>query len=401
MRFGKSGMDEFDAVDRSSSNAEKYTLRQKLFGLDTVQPMWVADMDIATPRCVLDAVANRLNHSVIGYEIMRDEAFEAQCKWMERHHGWQIKREWLSYSPSVVASIGCAIRAFSDAGDEVLVMSPIYPPFVSQVKENNRHVILHSLEHNSAGEYCFDLEMLRREITPKTKILLLCSPHNPTGRVWTKSELSTLGLLCLEHGMVIVSDEVHCDIVYEEHVHRPMASLSQELEENSVTLLGTGKTFNMAGFGISTVCIASEKLRLLYDSERRKVHFGDGAVLSHVAFEAAYTGGDEWHKALINHLHSNREMIVKWAVKHPEIRFIAPQGTYLAWLDCRTMGLGDRELREFFIQEAGVGLSAGLSFGREGSGFMRLNFAVSSELLDSALTKISDALMRRVNESKN
>lgn len=399
MRIGKNGMNEFDAIDRSISNAEKYVLRQKLFGTVDVQPMWVADMDLATPQCVLDAVENRLKHPVIGYEIMRDEAFDAQCQWMERHHGWEMRREWLSYSPSVVASIGCAIRAFSDEEDEVLIMSPIYPPFVSQVKENNRHAVLHSLNQNSEGEYCFDIETLRRQITPKTKILLLCSPHNPTGRVWTENELLTLGALCLEHKIVIVSDEVHCDIVYEGHTHCPTASLSQELEENTVTLLGTGKTFNMAGFGISTVCIASEKLRALYENQRRKVHFGDGAVLSHVAFEAAYSFGEEWHKGLISHLTSNREAIRKWASLHPEIHFVSPQGTYLAWLDCRALGLGDRELREFFIHEAGLGLSAGLSFGREGSGFMRLNFAVSSKLLERALQKISGALQRRRNES--
>lgn len=271
-------------------------------------------------------------------------------------------------------------------------MSPIYPPFVSQVKENNRHAVLHSLNQNSEGEYRFDIEILRRQITPKTKILLLCSPHNPIGRVWMENELLALGVLCLEHEIVIVSDEVHCDIVYAGHKHHPMASLSHELEETTVTLLGTGKTFNMAGFGISTVCIASEKLRALYEIQRRKVHFGDGAVLSHVAFEAAYTFGDEWYKGLINHLSSNREVITKWVSHSSEIRFIAPQGTYLAWLDCRALGLGDRELREFFIQKCGLGLSAGLSFGREGSGFMRLNFAVASEKLEAALGKISDSL---------
>ena len=389
-------MDEFDTVDRSRSNAEKYILRQKLFGTDTLQPMWVADMDIATPKCVLEAVANRLKHPVIGYEIMRDEAFDAQCQWMQRHHGWKMCREWLSYSPSVVASIGCAIRAFSEEGDDVLIMSPIYPPFVFQVRENNRHAVLHPLNQNSEGEYRFDVELLRRQITPKTKILLLCSPHNPIGRVWLEDELLALGTLCLEHGIVIVSDEVHCDIVYKGHKHRPIASLSQELEENTVTLLGTGKTFNMAGFGISTVCIASEKLRTLYESQRRKVHFGEGAVLSHVAFEAVYTLGDEWHKKLMEHLSINREKIITWANSSSVITMIPPQGTYLAWLDCRALGLGDRELREFFIQKAGLGLSAGLSFGREGSGFMRLNFAVSSRDLDVALAKISTALKGKV-----
>ncbi|MDD4854785.1 MAG: PatB family C-S lyase, partial [Sulfuricurvum sp.] len=354
-----------------------------------------------TPKCVLDAVANRLKHPVMGYEVMRDEAYKAQCLWMERHHGWHIKREWLSYSPSVVASIGCAIRAFSNEGDEVLVMSPVYPPFFSMVKENNRHLVLHSLQRDDEGEYFFDIETLRTQITIKTKILLLCSPHNPVGRVWREEELRTLGALCLEQGIIIVSDEVHCDIVFEGNKHLPIASLSQELGENTVTLLGTGKTFNMAGFGISTVCIASEKLRELYSQERKRIHFGDGAVLSHVAFEAAYTDGDEWHQKLMSNLQSNRDKIIEWANYSPVIKIFPPQGTYLAWLDCRALGLGDRELREFFIQKCGLGLSAGLSFGREGSGFMRLNFAVSAELLEIALKKISDALERREHESKN
>ncbi len=388
-------MDEFGEIDRSGSNAEKFTLRQKLFGSDDVQPMWVADMDIATPACVLDAVRERLNHPVLGYEIMKDSAYEAQCKWVHGHHDWEIKREWLSYSPSVVASIGCAIRAFSDDGDEVIVMSPVYPPFFSMVTGNNRHLITHSLTQNSEGQYSFDSEMLRTQITSKTKILLLCSPHNPIGRVWRKDELLTLGAVCLEYGIVIVSDEVHCDIVYDGHKHVPIASLSDELSECTVTLLGPGKTFNMAGFGISTVCIASKKLRDLYDEQRRQVHFGDGAVLSHVAFEAAYTHGEEWHKALIYHLQTNRDTIAQWASQDIQIRFIPPQGTYLAWLDCRELGMGDRELREFFIQKAGLGLSAGLSFGREGSGFMRLNFAVSSSALEVALAKISTALKER------
>ncbi len=388
-------MDEFGFIDRSTSNAEKYTLRKILFGIDNVQPMWVADMDIATPRCVLNAVEQRLCHPIIGYEIMRTEAYEAQCKWIERHHGWKIQREWLSYSPSVVASIGCAIRTFSEEGDEVIVMSPVYPPFFAQVKENKRDLLLHSLMQNDEGEYTFDIEALRAQITPKTKILLLCSPHNPVGRVWTRNELRALGALCLEYGMVIVSDEIHCDIVYDGHKHIPIASLSDELNQCTVTFLGTGKTFNMAGFGISTVCIASEKLRKLYEGERRKIYYGDGAVLSHVAFEAAYTHGEQWYKKLIEHLTTNRAKISQWASRSSMIKLNPPQGTYLAWIDCRSLGLGDRELRDFFVHEAGVGLSAGLGFGREGSGFMRLNFAISSSVLDGALVKISTALKEK------
>lgn len=388
-------MDEFDRIDRSGSNAEKYVLREKLFGTDAVQPMWVADMDIATPSCVLEAVRERLKHPVIGYEIMRDSAYEAQISWMRQHHLFEIQREWLSYSPSVVASIGCAIRAFSDVDDEVIVMSPVYPPFFSQVKENNRRLISHSLQLDNSGEYHFDCDILRSKITSKTKILLLCSPHNPVGRVWRADELLSLGALCLEYGIVIVSDEVHCDIVYEEYTHIPIASLTNELRECSVTFLGTGKTFNMAGFAISTVCIASEALRQKYKTELDKVHFGEGAVLSHVAFEAAYRDGGAWYGKLMSHLQANRDKIIQWARKNTVVRVTPPQGTYLAWLDCRALGLGDKELREFFIHDAGLGLSPGLSFGREGSGFMRLNFAVAPYVLEDALEKVSHALRGR------
>jgi cystathionine beta-lyase len=315
--------------------------------------------------------------------------------WMERHHGWIIQREWLRYSPSVVASIGCAIRAFSEEGDEVVVMSPVYPPFFGQVKNNNRQLKIHSLHQNNKGAYTFDIEALRAQITPKTKILLLCSPHNPIGRVWRREELLSLGKLCLEYGITIVSDEIHCDIVYDGHTHIPMASLSDALRECTVTFLGTGKTFNMAGFGISTVCIASEHLRSLYEQEGERVHWGEGAVLSHVAFEAAYTLGDSWHKNLIGHLSKNREKIVQWSKEFSAIKISPLEGTYLAWMDCRVLGLGDRSLREFFIHEAGLGLSAGLSFGREGTGFMRLNFAVETSILENALDQIAQALTRR------
>ncbi|MFA6145077.1 MAG: PatB family C-S lyase [Sulfurimonas sp.] len=388
-------MDELVFIDRHNSNAEKYVLREKLFGTNDVWPMWVADMDIATPYCVLEAVRERLNHPVLGYEMMSDSAFESQIEWMDRHHSWKIQREWLSYSPSVVASIGCALRAFSDEGDEIIVMSPVYPPFLTQVKANNRHLKLHSLHQSSDREYSFDIETLRSQITPKTRILLLCSPHNPVGRVWLRDELLSLGALCMEHGITIVSDEIHCDIVYDGHTHIPIASLSDELGECTVTFLGTGKTFNMAGFGISTVCIASAHLRVLYERERSRVHWGEGAVLSHVAFECAYTHGEKWYKNLMLHLNTNREIILKWCNATSMIQITPPQGTYLAWLDCRALGLGDRELREFFIHEAGLGLSAGLGFGREGSGFMRLNFAVSSSVLEDALEKISMVLRGR------
>ena len=385
-------MDEFRFIDRSDSNAEKYTLREKLFHTEAVIPMWVADMDIATPECVIHTVQKRLLHPILGYEIMPYSAYEAQIQWMREHHEFEIQREWLSYSPSVVASIGCAIRALSDEGEEVIVMDPVYPPFYSMVKENKRTLLLHPLKQDAEGIYRFDIERLRAQITPKTRVLLLCSPHNPIGRVWSRDELLALGELCLEYGIRIISDEIHSDIVFTPHKHIPMASLRDELLNSTITLIGPGKTFNMAGFSISTVCIASEELRNVYEAERMRVHFGDGAVLSHVAFETAYRDGGEWHQKLLAHLTANTQMIEKWISKHPMIGWRRPEATFLAWLDCRALGLGDRELREFFVQKAGLGLSPGLSFGKEGSGFIRLNFAVPTSVLSDALDQLEKAL---------
>lgn len=385
-------MDEFRFIDRSFSNAEKYVLREKLFHTQNVQPLWVADMDIATPECVIHAVQKRLLHPILGYEIMADSAYEAQIGWVREQHGFEIQRAWLSYSPSVVASIGCAIRALSEEGDEVIVMDPVYPPFYTMVKENNRQLILHPLKQDTSGMYRFDLERLSAQISSKTKLLLLCSPHNPIGRVWSREELLALGTLCLEHGIRIISDEIHSDIVFAPHKHIPIASLTEELLNNTLTLIGPGKTFNMAGFSISSVCIADEMMRKRYDEEAHRVHFGDGSVLSHVAFETAYAEGGEWHQKLLNHLKHNVRLIEERVVEHPAIKFCPPEATYLAWLDCRALGLGDRELREFFVQKAGLGLSPGLSFGKEGSGFMRLNFAVPTSVLTDALDRLEKAL---------
>lgn len=384
-------MDEFAFIDRSRTNAEKYVLRQKLFGTEEVMPLWVADMDVATPECVLDAVTKRLAHPIIGYEIMSDSAYEAQIKWFALHHDFVMKREWLSYSPSVVASIGCAIRAFSDAGDEVIVMDPVYPPFYSMVRDNNRSLVIHPLVQDDGGIYRFDLEHLSHQVSEKTKLLLLCSPHNPVGRVWSHEELSKLCRWCEERGIVIVSDEIHCDLVYTPHNHIPTAEVAPD---NTVMLLGPGKTFNMAGFSISTVCIPSDELREKFEAERKRVHWGDGAVLSHIGFEAAYLKGGEWYDKLIAHL-SHNAAYINTVLSLTPIRYTQPEATYLAWLDCRALGMGDRELREFFVKEAGLGLSPGLSFGKEGSGFMRLNFAIVSEKLIEALEKLKEALNGR------
>ena len=380
-------------VDRTAGNAEKYRLRQKLFGTDDVLPMWVADMDIATPRCIVEAVEKRAGHPVYGYEEMPDSAFEAQIEWMRRKHAVEMKREWMLFSPSVVATINVAIQAFTRPGDKVIVQTPVYPPFFKSVVNNGRKVLSNPLKRLENGDYTFDLKDLRSKIDKDTKLLLLCSPHNPVGRVWRKEELQAVADICLEHNIKVLADEIHSDLVFLPNKHTPFASLGEEAGRITVTATGPGKTFNVAGLSISTVSISDEGMREQFYKVYNSIHFAQGTVFGHVGFETAYREGGLWHKGLMDHLYANACALKGLLGRYPDkIGFKVPEGTYLAWMDCSGLGLNNRALRRFFVQKAGLGLSAGISFGKEGSQFMRLNFAVAKPVMDEALQRLETAL---------
>ena len=383
------------SASREKSNAEKYQLKEKLFHTTDLLPMWVADMDIDTPDFVIEAVQKRLEHPNFGYEEMPSSAFLAQIAWLKRHHDIVFKEEELLYSHSVVASMNVAIEAFSEVGDKIIVQSPVYPPFFKSVTQHNRKVLFNPLKKDVSGEYRFDFDDLRSKIDKDTKLLLLCSPHNPLGRVWRREELLELADICLEHNIVVFSDEVHSDLVFAPNKHIPFASLSEAVRENTLTAFGVGKSFNLASFAISTVAISNKVLREKYQKVYDKIHFAQGTALGHVAFENAYMYGDVWLCELKEHLQKNIIMLEEVCKKHNDkISFIAPQGTYLAWLDCSNMHLHERELRDFFVKEAKLGLSAGISFSKEGSGYMRLNFAVSTEIMKEAMARLELALQR-------
>jgi len=378
---------------RKDTNAEKYILREELFGTDDVLPVWVADMDIDTPDFVLNAVKKRLEHPIVGYEEVPNSAFNAQRTWMKKEHGFEFELEDMFYSHSVVASMAVAIEAFSEEGEGVIVHTPVYSPFFHSVNGLNRQLIKNPLKVNSDGLYTFDIEDLKSKIKPNTKLLLLCSPHNPVGRVWEKEELEAILDVCVEHNIVVLADEIHSDLVYAPNKHTVFATLSEAAKKITLTAIGVGKTFNMAGFAMSSVIIQDEDLRERFEKAYKKVHFAQGSVLSHVAYEAAYTDGKEWLEDLKVHLYKNYEMLRTLCQKYPKLLKITPiEGTYLAWLDCSGLGLRDKKLREFFIQDAKLGLNAGISFGKEGSGYMRLNFAVSQEKMLEIIKKLDKAL---------
>lgn len=381
------------SAPRENTNAEKYVLRQKLFGTENVEPLWVADMDIDTPDFVLSAVKKRLEHPIIGYEEVPRSAFEAQAAWIKKEHGVKFEVEDLLYSHSVVASMNVAIEAFTDKGDKIIVQTPVYAPFFYSVAEHEREVLKNPLKLRDDGSYTFDIDDLKSKIDERTKLLLLSSPHNPVGRVWRRDELEEILALCIEHNIVVFSDEIHCDLVYKPNVHVPFVSLSKEARDITVTAMGVGKTFNMAGFAISSVAIPNKELRDKFLKVYNRIHFAHGSSLSHVAFEAAYKEGKVWLEELKIHLAKNYSMLEELCERYP-IKITPIEATYLAWLDCRDLGLRDKELRDFFVKEAGLGLSSGISFGREGRGFMRLNFALSSAKMSKIITNLEKALQK-------
>ena len=380
-------------VDRSGGNAEKYVLREKLFGTEEVLPMWVADMDIETAPCVVEAVRRRAEHPIFGYEEMPESAYEAQMVWMARRHGLVLQRDWMFFSPSVVASINVAIQAFTAPGEKVIVQPPVYFPFFKSVENNGRKVVSNPLKRSEEGEYTFDFDDLRNKIDKETKLLLLCSPHNPVGRVWQAEELRTLAEICLEYGITVFADEIHSDLVYAPHRHTPFASLGDTVAEITVTALGPGKSFNVAGLAISTVAIADAERRQRFAEVYESIHFAQGTIFGHAGFEAAYREGEAWLEALLEHLSKNLERLEALVARHGDkLRLRRPEGTYLAWLDCSAMGLGSKALRKFFVEEAKLGLSPGVSFGKEGQNYMRMNVAVPGPVMEEALRRVERAL---------
>jgi len=367
------------SVDRGQSNAEKYTKREKLFGTDDVLPLWVADMDLDTPSFIVDALKKRLEHSILGYEEMPNSAFEAQIKWMKKHHDLELKQEHMFFSPSVLTSYRLLIQTFSEEEDEIIIQTPVYGAFSNSILKNNRKVIENPLIEKN-GDYTFDFKDLEKKITDKTKLLILCSPHNPVGRVWTKDELLKLASICLKHHIIIIADEIHCDLSFKKHT--PFASLSKEIANQTITLLSPTKTFNMAGLSISTISISNKKMRETFKNYYDAVHLGEGNILAHVAFESAYTHGEEWLSALKVHLLQNIDTFENMlSTGNSKIKFKKPEATYLLWLDCRALDLDEETLHQYFIKK-GLGLSQGNFFGTGNKGYMRLNIAIPTKILN-------------------
>ncbi|MDZ7740780.1 MAG: PatB family C-S lyase [Bacteroidota bacterium] len=379
-------------IKRSSTSSVKYDLRKEIFGKEDVVPMWVADMDFETPPFIVDAIKKRADHPVFGYSIRPESYYQSIINWQKRRHRWEIKKEWIKFSPGIVPALNLCVMAFTEPGDKIIVQPPVYFPFFSAIKNNSRVQIDNPLTIRN-GRLSIDLEDMRSKIDENTKMLFLCSPHNPGGSVWTKEELTELGAICLENDILIVADEIHCDLVLPGARHTALASISEEIAKNCISCIAPSKTFNLAGMGTSSVIISNPKLQEQFDRIMEQVHVGMGNLFGAVASEAAYTYGEEWLEQLISYIHENVLHAIEYFDKNiPLIRALQPEATYMLWLDCRQMKLEDDALWDFFVAKAGIGMNKGSMFGQGGQGFMRMNLACPRATLDLALGKIKNAI---------
>ena len=379
---------DFDKIiDRTGTESVKYDLRDKIFGNSDVIPMWVADMDFPTPDFIRDAVIERAKYDVYGYTFREDAYFEAIASWINRRHGWNVKKEWMTYTPGVVSAFNMAVMGLTHAGDEVIIQPPVYPPFFHAVESHGRELVLNPLIDTDDG-FIMDYELLEKQ-AKTAKMLILSNPHNPVGRCWTREELKRLGDICMRNNVLVFSDEIHCDLVLPGHKHVPFASISNDFAKNSITAHAASKTFNIAGMATSTIIIPNDKLRAKYVAFVDSTEVNLGNIFGKVATKAAMEKGEEWLQQLLKYIQGNINYVVDYINKElPKIRVHRAEATYMLWLDFSAYGLENKELNHKMIFEAGLGLNNGKEFGKQGEQCLRINLACPRKIVEEAMERI-------------
>ncbi|NLT98414.1 MAG: pyridoxal phosphate-dependent aminotransferase [Christensenellaceae bacterium] len=390
-------MTNFDEIiERRNTDSLKYDFAARRGLPEDVLPLWVADMDFRTPPCVIEALVEKSRHGIFGYSESREDYFAVLKSWFSRRFGWKVQPEWLIKTPGVVYAICMAIRALTSEGDAVLIQQPVYYPFESSVINNDRELVVNELAYEN-GRYHIDFEDFERKITQhRVKMFILCSPHNPVGRVWTKEELTRMGDICVKHGVIVVADEIHADFVYPGYSHTVFANIKPEFADITVTCTAPTKTFNLAGLQISNIFVSNQRMRKRIKQEISRTGYSQLNVMGMVACKAAYAQGEEWLEELKAYLQGNLDFVRSFVSERmPEIRLVEPEGTYLIWLDCRALGLNDKALDDLVIQRAKLWLDGGHMFGQGGSGFQRLNIACPRSLLEQAMERLAAAVANR------
>ncbi len=383
---------DFDVpIPRENTNSVKFDGRQQYFGTTDVSPLWVADMDFAVPECVTRALQERLNHPVFGYTLYPESLYQSVIDWFERRHHWKIERDWILMAPGVVPSLYAAVQAFAKEGEGVIVQPPVYFPFFSAVTTNNRKLLLNPLREVN-GRYEMDFAHLESCAKEGAKLLMLCTPHNPVGRVWSEHELQEVLRIARKYHLTILSDDIHADLIYSESTHIMLGRLVQA-GDKIITTIAPNKTFNIPGLGLSALVIPDATQRKAMKQVFENLNVGNSNPFSVVAFEAAYSEGDEWLNALMTYLEATRDYVADYLQKNiPKIKMVKPEATYLLWLDCRGLEMGDAQLRDFFVKKCKVGMNPGIVFGEVGSGFMRMNIGTQRINIQEVLERIKVAL---------
>ncbi len=383
---------DFDAViDRRETNSVKWDFCCS--GTDDVLPMWVADMDFKAPLEVVEAVSSAAAHGIYGYSELPSGYYDAVTNWLITKHMWSVQPEWISYSPGVITALNIAIQTFTRPGDHVILQSPVYPPFFSSVVNNGRHVLNNQLICDR-GEYSIDFDHLEKLVNDRTRMLVLCSPHNPVGRVWRESELTRLAEFVLRHDLMVFTDEIHCDLVLSGSRHIPFASLGAEVAAKTIVGMAPSKTFNIAGLKASVIITPNRHLKKAFDQAQERV-FGLYAANSFAipAAEAAYRHGRNWLNNLMKYLHSNYQFAKEHLASYaPDVVMSPLEGTFLLWLDFTSLGLQHEELTRFIQNEAKIALNDGMSFGPGGEQHMRMNIGCPLSVIKEGLTRLTSAI---------
>ncbi|MYL33772.1 putative C-S lyase [Pontibacillus yanchengensis] len=386
-------MSRFNQVtDRMNTRSVKWDLTESLFKSEEVLPMWVADMDFQIPKAVTDAIADRAAHGIFGYTVTDEKIHQSIKNWLSKQHDWNINTKWLSYSPGVVPSLHTMMEALTDKDDQILIQTPVYPPFYDVIKNHERTIVKNPL-HQQDGKYEIDFDDFEKKLKQGVKAFILCNPHNPVGRVWTKEELQKMANLCLKHNVMIFSDEIHADLIFPGHKHIPIASLSDDIAQSTITCLSPTKTFNLAGLQVSYIVTPDAEYRKKINDQFGLQGIKMLNTLGITALEAAYDHGDEWLEELISVLEDHKKYLMDTIHSQTnQIQVVEPEGTYLVWLDCRGLGLSHEELKSFMQEKAKIGLNDGASFGEEGEGFMRINIACPRPILEDGVQRILQAI---------
>ena len=387
------GKYNFDAIiDRHHTSCEKWDFLKDKFGRDDLLAMWVADMDFTVPPEVIEVLKERVDHGIFGYTGRTDSYFDSIVQWVDKRHGWKIEANWIRHAPGVVPALSMSVLAFTQPGDGILVQPPVYPPFYSAVNGRGRRIVENPLVFRD-GRFEMDFDDLEKKIDSSVKMLFLCNPHNPVGRVWTEEELKRLGEICERHDLIIVSDEIHSDIVFKGFRHVPIASLSPELAARTITCIAPSKTFNIAGLSTSAIIIPNKRIRDNYTAVLDFLHIDGGNIFGTFALETAYRKGEPWLEELIEYLEGNVNFIEDYLKENiPSIKLVRPEATYVPFLDCRGLGLSNGALFDLLINKARVAMNNGAWFGKGGEGFMRINIATPRALIKEGLDRIARAL---------